>query len=181
MSRRLFFFATKNDLISIMNTFCELLPFEVKYFETGNMPTEQPEIFSCIEELPHIGITYSKSHCSDNYSIMKKDIPVVTERVDSDTLGTFYCAYDSMNSTCLSFSPSGLTADGACLIHGQFAVMDKNEISDTLMKTAAKALRKHCKRIKGWYFGQEAEQLNGKVRYITIGISEPQEYDFKLS
>ena len=85
-----------------------------------------------------------------------------------------------MNSTCLGFSPSGLTADETCLIHGQFSIMDKNEISDTLMKAAAKALRKHCKRFKGWYFGQEAEQLNGKVRYITIGISEPQEYDFKI-
>lgn len=180
MNRKLFFFATKNDLLFIMNTFCELLPFEVKYFKTGNMPNDQPEIFSCIEELPHIGMTYSKSHCSDNYCIMKKDIPVVTERIDSNTSETLYCVYDSMNSTCLGFSPSCLTVDGSCLIHGQFTIMDKNEISDTLMKAAAKALRKHCKCVKGWYLGQEAECLNGKVRYITIGITEPQEYDFKL-
>ncbi len=180
MSGRLLFFATKNDIISIMNTFREILPFEIKYFETGNMPTEQPVVFSCIEDLPHIGVTYSNSHCSDNYCIMEKDISIVTERVDSESHGTFYCVYSSMNNTCLSFSPSGRTADGTCLIHGQFAIMDKNELSNTLLKAASKALRKHCKRIRGWYVGQEAEQLNGKVRYITIGINEPQEDDFKF-
>ena len=180
MSDRLLFFATKKDLIAIMNTFRELLPFEIKYFKMGNMPTEQPVFFSCIEELPHIGVTFSKSHCSDNYCIMKNDIPVVTERVDSDSFGTFYCVYSSMNSSCMSFSPSALTPDGACLIHRQFANMNKNEISNTLMKTASKALRKHCKRIRGWYVGNEAEQLNDEVRYITIGINEPHEYDFKF-
>lgn len=60
MSGKLLFFATKDDILSIMKTFCELLPFEIKYFETGNMSTSSPATFTSIEELPHIGIYYSK-------------------------------------------------------------------------------------------------------------------------
>ena len=99
MSGRLLFFATKNDIISIMNTFREILPFEIKYFETGNMPTEQPVVFSCIEDLPHIGVTYSNSHCSDNYCIMEKDISIVTERVDSESLCTAPKRYEEFRHT----------------------------------------------------------------------------------
>lgn len=181
MNGKLLFFATKDDILSIMKTFCELLPFEIKYFETGNMSTSSPATFTSIEELPHIGIYYSKSHCSENYCIMKRDLPVVTEKIDSECHGIFYCVYDSMNDTCMSFSPGGLSPDSNFLMHGQFAIMKKNEISNTLIKTAAKALRMHCKQIKGWYIGKEAAKLKEKVRYITIDINELQEYDFNTT
>ena len=41
-----------------------------------------------------------------------------------------------------------------------------------------KALKNNCITVRGWYIGHEAEQLNGKVRFITIGVNEPIEYDF---
>ena len=47
-----------------------------------------------------------------------------------------------------------------------------------MMKIIKKALKNNCITVRGWYIGHEAEQLNGKVRFITIGVNEPIEYDF---
>ena len=177
MSKRLTFFATKKDMIDIFNSFCELLPFKIKYVYT-DMSCDIPDVFYSIEDIPHIGYLHSQSHCSENYIILKENIPIVINKLVSDEV--YYAVYSSENITCMSFSPSGLNIDGDCLIHGQFAIMNENDISKEMMKMIKKALRNNCKLVRGWYVGHEAEQLNGKVRYITVGVNEPQEYDFKL-
>jgi hypothetical protein len=180
MNSRLLFFATKNDSIEIFKNFCELLSFDVKYVKSGNMPNNSPDILSSIEEIPHLGFLKSNKHCSENYIILKKDVPIEIKKIISYDNDVFYSIVPSENITSMIFSPSGLNIDGDCLIHGQFAIMNENDISKEMMKMIKKALRNNCKLVRGWYVGHEAEQLNGKVRYITVGVNEPQEYDFKL-
>ena len=41
-------------------------------------------------------------------------------------------------------------------------------------------MNSECKKVRGWYIGKEAESLYGKLRFICIGLSEPEEYDFKI-
>ena len=178
MNKRLLLFATRNDLISILNNFQKLLSFEIKYTKAGNILDNQPETFFTAEEIPHLGALKSNKHCSENYIILKKDIPVVTKEINSQNQGTIYAVYDSLNDTCMSFSPSGFNPDEDCLIHGQFVIMNENDISKEMMKMIKKVLRNNCKIVRGWYIGHEAEQLNGKVRFVTIDVNEPIEYDF---
>ncbi|WP_294412661.1 hypothetical protein [uncultured Ruminococcus sp.] len=180
MTKRIVFFATKNDMIRIFGIFYELLSFEIRIVRAGNMQNNSPNTMLSIEEIPHLGVLDSNTHRSENYIILKKDIPIVTKEINSKNHGTFYSIYDSMNETCISFSPSGFNCDGDCLIHGEVAIMNENDISKELMNSITKAIKKSCKNVRGWYIGHEAEQLNGKVRYITVSANEPQEFDFKF-
>ncbi len=62
-----------------------------------------------------------------------------------------------------------------------FATMEDNEVSDGLIKTVRKILSSECRKIRGWYIGKEAESLYGKLRFICIGVSEPESYDFRIT
>ena len=128
MNSRLLFFATKNDSIEIFKNFCELLSFDVKYVKSGNMPNNSPDILSSIEEIPHLGFLKSNKHCSENYIILKKDVPIEIKKIISYDNDVFYSIVPSENITSMIFSPSGLNIDGDCLIHGQFAIMNENDI-----------------------------------------------------
>ena len=88
--------------------------------------------------------------------------------------------YQGDNPRSLEFDPSGVSEDGTGLIHGLFATMEDNGISDGLLKAVKKIMNSECKKVRGWYIGKEAESLYGKLRFICIGLSEPEEYDFKI-
>lgn len=178
MNKRILLFATKNDMICILNSFQKLLSFDIKYVKAGNIPDNQPEVFFDAAEIPHLGFLKTDKHCTENYIILKKDISIVTKEINSQNRGVIHVVYDSMNDTCMSFSPSGFNSTGDCLIHGQFAIINENDTSKEMMKIIKKALKNNCITVRGWYIGHEAEQLNGKVRFITIGVNEPIEYDF---
>ena len=165
MRKRIIFFATKNDMIAIFNMFCELVSFEIRIVAINEM-SNSINVYYSIEELPHLGQLHSNNHCSENYIILKSDIPI---EVNNNIID---------NRTCIFFSPSGFSPDEECLIHGQFAMMDENDTSKELMKAMNKVLKKCCKCVRGWYIGNEATQLQGIKRFITIGVNEPPEYDF---
>ena len=61
-----------------------------------------------------------------------------------------------------------------------FAIMEENEISSELFKIVKKIMNAECKHIQGWYIGKEAEELYGKLRFICIGLNEPEIFDFKI-
>lgn len=95
MAKRINFFATKNDMLSILSKMEEQLAYDIKYIPCGKTDS----------------ISYEKI----------KDIP---------GLGTLS--------------------------------------------------EKHSE-IRGWYIGKEAESLYGKLRFICIGVSEPESYDFRIT
>ena len=81
----------------------------------------------------------------------------------------------------MEFDPSGISEDGTGLIHGMFATMEDNEMSDGLYKAVRKILNAEFRKVRGWYIGKEAGRLYGKLRFICIGLSEPELYDFKIT
>ena len=66
------------------------------------------------------------------------------------------------------------------MIHGIFSTMEENAFSKEIFNAVRRLLNKQFTKVRGWYFGDEAMSLNGKVRYVCIGTNEPEEYDFHL-
>ena len=54
-------------------------------------------------------------------------------------------------------------------------------MSDVLYKAVRKILNAEFRKVRGWYIGKEAGRLYGKLRFICIGLSEPELYDFKIT
>ena len=168
MAKRINFFATKDDMISFLSELEEQLPYDVKYIQCGKT---YPVSYGTVTEIPGLG-TLKEKHSEISYLIMRKD--------DEVTVNEYGQVYPGENGRSLVFDPSGISEDGTGLIHGMFATMEDNEISDGLFKAVRKILNAECKKIRGWYIGKEAEGLYGKLRFICIGLSEPELYDFRI-
>lgn len=168
MSKRINFFATKNDMVSVLSEMEEQLPFGIKYIQCGKTDSI---LYSTVKDIPGLG-TLKEKHSEISFLIMPND-----EEVTSTQSGQ---VYQGDNPRSLEFDPSGISEDGTGLIHGLFATMEDNEISDGLLKAVKKIMNSECKKVRGWYIGKEAESLYGKLRFICIGLSEPEEYDFKI-
>ena len=168
MVKRIYFFATKNDMINVLSKLEQQLSYEIKYIQCGN---SDQRIFSTAEELPGLG-TLKEKHGEISFLIMRKEDEVKTN--------AFGQIYQGENVCSLEFNPSGISEDGTGLIHGMFAIMDNNEISGELFKIVKRIMKAECKKSGGWYIGKEAEELYGKLRFICIGLNEPELYDFKI-
>ena len=168
MVKRINFFATKNDMVSVLSEMEEQLPFGIKYIQCGKTDSI---LYSTVKDIPGLG-TLKEKPSEISFLIMPND-----EEVTSTQSGQ---VYQGDNPRSLEFDPSGISEDGTGLIHGLFATMEDNEISDGLLKAVKKIMNSECKKVRGWYIGKEAESLYGKLRFICIGLSEPEEYDFKI-
>ena len=168
MVKRINFFATKNDMVSVLSEMEEQLPFGIKYIQCGKTDSI---LYSTVKDIPGLG-TLKEKHSEISFLIMPND-----EEVTSTQSGQ---VYQGDNPRSLEFDPSGVSEDGTGLIHGLFATMEDNEISDGLLKAVKKIMNSECKKVRGWYIGKEAESLYGKLRFVCIGLSEPEEYDFKI-
>ena len=168
MAKRINFFATKNDMISILSKLEEQFSYGLKYVQCGRSELMS---YETVNEIPGLG-TLKEKHSEISFLIMPNDEEVTTNQSGQ--------VYQGDNPRSLEFDPSGISEDGTGLIHGLFATMEDNEISDSLLKAAKKILNSECKKVRGWYIGKEAESLYGKLRFICIGLSEPEEYDFKI-
>lgn len=168
MAKRIRFFATKGDMISILSRMEEQLSYDIKYTQCGK---PGPILYKTVSDIPGLG-TLRERHNEISFIIMRAD--------DEVKLNKFGQVYPGDNSQSLGFDPSGISEDGTGLIHGEFTVMEDNEISAGLFSMVKKIMRSECRMIRGCYIGKEAEDMYGKLRFICIGISEPEIYDFKI-
>lgn len=168
MAKRINFFATKDDMISILSKLEEQLSYDVKYVRCGNSPVS----YGTVKDIPGLG-TLKEKHSEISFLIMRSG--------DEVTANQFGQVYPGENSRSLVFDPSGISEDGTGLIHGMFAAMEDNEISDGLIKAVRKILNAECQKTRGWHIGKEALSLYGKLRFICIGLSEPEIYDFRIT
>ena len=168
MAKRINFFSTKKDMISILSKLEEQIPYDLIYIQYGKSELIS---YGTVKDIPCLG-TLKEKHSEISYLIMRSDEEV--------TLNQCGQVFPGENSRSMEFDPSGISSDGTGLIHGMFATMEDNEISDGLLKATRKILNAECRKIRGWYIGKEAESLYGKLRFICIGLSEPELYDFKI-
>ena len=168
MTNRINFFATKNDMISILSKLEEQLSYEIKYIQCGK---KDGSFYRTIKDIPGLG-NLQKNHGEISFIIMPADAVV--------TINEYGQVYQGENKCSLGFDPSGISEDGTGLIHGMFAIMDDNEISFELFKAVKKLMKAECRISRGWHIGKEAEGLYGKLRFICIGLNEPESFDFRI-
>ncbi len=168
MTNRINFFATKNDMISILSKLEEQLSYEIKYIQCGK---KDGSFYRTIKDIPGLG-NLQKNHGEISFIVMPADAVV--------TINEYGQVYQGENKCSLGFDPSGISEDGTGLIHGMFAIMDDNEVSFELFKAVKKLMKAECRISRGWHIGKEAEDLYGRLRFICIGLNEPESFDFRM-
>lgn len=180
MNHRIPFFATKCDMIRLLNCFSEMFRFPIIYVKTGNFENNIIPIYHKIDSIPNLGLLSSDNHCSECYLIMKNNEMIVKNELTSSNKKHIYSIFASQNLNSIVFYPSGFDNNSTCLIHGQISLISTSSDSKDMFNVIKKCIRKQFTNVRGWYIGEEASQIYGKVRFVTISANEPIEYDFKI-
>ena len=149
MSESISFYATANDMIQLVRTFSSRLEYSVVYVKTGNIENNIMRVYSNIEHIPSLGYLLSGSHCDESYLIPNTII----------------------------FYPSGFYDNKKFMIHGQVSLLSKNKLAKEMYATIRKTIKSQFSNKHGWYIGEEAMHYYGKIRFVTIDVNEPEEYD----
>lgn len=178
MSKDLFFFGTKGDILSIFYEAEKNL--SLRYVESGLFEENNSLIYYSIDSIPGLGINTSGEAISKSYLVLSKK-EELTVRDVLQRNGTMNYAIDQLeNPDTTVFWPGGIYED-KYLIQGRLASISDSSRSKDLQKEITKIIKKKFKRINGAWFGDEARSLEKKVRFITISIHQPKEYDVTLN
>ena len=160
--------------MSLLKEVEETIPFDVKYILSYdiNIVTEKVLEYKNVEQIPNLD-RLTKGHSEKSFLITRSDMK---PEIKDTPIGVK--VNQGENPESVGFDPSGFSEDGSCLIHGIFSMMEENVISKELFNTIRRLMNKHFIKLRGWYFGDDAKSLCGQVRYICIGVNEPEEYDF---
>ena len=93
MVKRINFFATKNDMVSVLSEMEEQLPFGIKYIQCGKTDSIS---YSTVKDIPGLG-TLKEKHSEISFLIMPND-----EEVTSTQSGQ---VYQGDNPRSLEFDP----------------------------------------------------------------------------
>lgn len=175
ITKRQMFFATEMDLVQLITSVEHELP--VDFVRMGSSTSSVAQRFSTVMSLPNLGhATSDAAATSDEYLIVLKGHPVVGRRVEGNDGVTRYFFDQLANEASITFSPGGLRGSDV-LLHGRVATASDDEISQSLMKHFAKALRSSFRKIKAYWVGPEAEALLDAGKRLTISVRASREFD----
>jgi hypothetical protein len=177
MRGEIFFFATVNDMLEVLKKIEQ--ERKIKYVKGGISDSPECEFYYTAEDIPNLGVNTSGEHGVSRFLILDYSIPVIMEKVKQNTGGVKYFINQSENKDSIVFRPSGFYSTGY-LIHGQLDTISDSIVSKELQKQFKKAFTKSYTKVKRYYIGKEAMEFAGKVRFITMTVKQPIEYDLKF-
>lgn len=175
MTKRLLFFATKEDLRLLLATVESSLPID--YVRMGHGETSVAERYASSEEIPNLGhATTDSASTSDEFLVVPKSCAVQVRCV-SGSGGTVRYFFDQLaNPSTVTFAPGGLRGD-TILLHGRVATVSDDETSQALMNQFAKVIRKSFRKLKTFWIGPEAEGLLDAGKRLTISAQASRDFD----
>lgn len=178
MSKNRFFFATKPDLIKIIQTVEQSDKF--KYIDGLYSDTREFKILNSLYDYEYLGIDLLGNRMSQQIMIINHLDEPNPREIKLVAGGVRYAIDQLTNEGSIIFRPGGIYKN-EYLIVGQISTMNNGAESIRIFKIFEKALRKmSCKKVGRYYLGEDAMQLYGKMRFITMGITQPEIYDLNI-
>jgi hypothetical protein len=171
------FFATKNDLLSVIYKAAEIKPF---YFSRlgdidGVKVYENPSV---IDDLSKYSSVVNRE-LNSYLLIDPMDVPITRSVVQKNGVMKYF--FDQMSHPKSIFLNSGgEVVDMNCMISGQIGTITNDEWSLSLYKLLLSLVKKKFKKVKSFYLGDESyEKL--KVGYrLMVNIKSHPDYDLKI-
>jgi hypothetical protein len=170
MPSQIRFFATKNDLVPVLEALEAAR--EIKYVRFGVAGGSAPASFSAVAVLPKLGIaSHESSINSDTYLICGK-----AETLRAREVARGFVFDQLVNPDTVTFTPGGFWGEDV-LLHGRFATASATPFSSDLMKLLGSVARKRFKKVKAFYVGPEAEHCLDRGKRLAIAAQSPRTLD----
>lgn len=197
MSKNLYFYATRNDLLTVMRKVESEVA--IKYVRFGHTASVPPESFSSAAQIPNLGTASHPSAgagekflvCNAETIIRPRQLKILTaddvKRFDANDeaspmqlVGVKRYAIDQLeNPDTIAFNGGGMW-EGHILLHGAFGTASESKVSLSLMRRFQTALRKTFVKVRAFYVGPEALTFLKSGGRLTMAVQSPPEYDLRI-
>jgi hypothetical protein len=182
MSRRVMFFATRDDLLRVLGRVEQSVPLTYRAFVTNGPPDFGPlhvPTWGTAAELPALGTAAEGDiYRQPSYLLMPAASPF-TLRVREAGGRTLRGVYPEGNPDSAMFYPGGLY-NGACLVGGEFSVGLPKPAGFDLLGALRRALQAEFERVPDSFVGPCARELAVSGLRLVGSTWQPPEVDFKL-
>ncbi len=177
MAKEIYFFLTKEELIKVFQEVEHT--YDIKYIRSKEYNSRKLQEFSFIKEIDGLGVNKSGNHQTESFLVVEKRYTVVVRSVVQTNGSVSYYLDQMNNENSIVFWPSGIYGN-KFFVCGHVGA-NNNETSSKLFSCVKKKIMKQCdEKVGRYYIGKEAKNLYNIHRFITINISQPEEYDIKL-
>jgi hypothetical protein len=174
MSRQIHFFATRGDLLPILE--CVEGEVPLRYAQFGHSDSDEPKIFDAALALPSLGIANNESaHACARYLVVPKTVQIRARPIAATNKYAFDQLWNQQTVTFLSGGFWGVNV----LLSGNIGAAHKTPESDMLIKRFQAAFRKRASKVKSYYLGSEAHAFWEKGGRLTFAVQSPPEYDLR--
>ncbi|MGD9720803.1 MAG: hypothetical protein AB7O59_14025 [Pirellulales bacterium] len=175
MSRSLYFFATKQDvesLIAAVEAHRDLL-----YVRAGMSDDVELVSFTSGLHLPGLGVaTVGDWNREPWWLIVDRTQSVELRSVLQRRGGTRHAIDQILNPASVAFEPGGLHCENV-IIAGQVGTCTDDPTSKDLVNLFAREIRRHFKRIRSFFVGPQAEEMLDAGCRLTTSIKSSKDYD----
>lgn len=178
--KRIFFFATPVDIVSVLNRFEANAP--LKFVEMGNLTTSNRAIYLNSSEIPNPGIaTYETGSLSQGYMVSHRDTKNNMHSFVGRKGEKRWSLDNSDNEETVILTMAGLGRTGT-LLPGNMATLHETPVAQQLMKWFQSALKQEgFTKVRDWWLGREAlAMLKAGKRLTTTAEQSPPEFDLTL-
>jgi hypothetical protein len=181
MSKSLFFFATKSDLLSGLEIIENTL--SLKYVKFGLFDSPNAEIYYSAFDISTLGYSLTGDTVQDErYLVLNQVASIDTKEIQQRRGGAKYEISQDNNPNSIIFSPGGLY-DNDFLVAGSISTNSNDSATLGVYKKFSALLTKGFKKVSGsrYNVGPEAMELSKVRRLVTIKTRQSQEFDLKIN
>ncbi len=169
ISRSLRVFGTKKDLENIFNEFQE--NNIVNYYRCGKSDSNNK--ITDITKTDNFGFSLSGSHIGNQYLVIKGDEIV--------QLDNYKHINQKLNETSIVIDLGGLYAENIILPTTLSTIWYDNESSKKIYNNLRSIIKRYSVNIvNGYMILKNAYDKKEQLRFVTISVQSPKEYDLKL-
>lgn len=175
MANEMYFFTTKDDLINIIQNVEQNI--KLKYIGINSYDSSIIKEFNSLKEYENLGINLSGEHQSESFLVLERNEILNIREVKQNNGGVKYYVDQLENENSIVIWPGGAYKD-TFLICGHVGTISKSPKSKNILNIYKRNIKKECSKKTGrYYIGNEAIKLFNQMRFITINVNQPEEYD----
>lgn len=178
MAKEIFFFLSKKDLVGVLQELEKSL--QLKYIIVKSYISNNIKEYKSLVDYEALGVNKSGNHQSESFLVLDKSSKLILKEVMQTDNTIRYIVSQERNMDSVVFWPSGIY-ENSYFICGHVGTISSSEMSQKIFTAFQKAIKKKCTtRIGRYYIGEEAKKSYNHMRFITINVNQPKEYDLKI-
>jgi hypothetical protein len=186
--KRIFFFATRNDILSITDSVesGQTLKYILAHHNLHPKYRNGAPIYNSAHEIPDFGIAAAgQTNRCERYLIVDESVDVLpVSRLVGENLpdgGAWITAYEAGNcSQCVQLNAGGFW-NSEVLINGLVQTWSDSAEAQRLMRRFASAVRRQfATKIGEYWIGREAFEFLKRGGRLTLNVAAASSFDVKL-